>query len=142
MSGYSRVEKLEITYKMEDLKSLKKVKGFDISEYQNKSSKIENVEMLDAESKDFGDGVKQVRQLKITSANLSENGEPVKAIEFVALKLDVESNEWGIPENPDSKAMKVLNYFEVEDFSELIGKECLVVKRVKGDKSFLGIHYG
>jgi hypothetical protein len=127
---------------MTDLKNLKKIKSFDIEEFDGVKSKIADVLLLDVEVKNFGDGDKEIRQLKIITERLNAEGEPLIATEFVALKKDLDTNEWGIPDNTDAKAMKFLNYFKVGDFDELKGKECRVVKRVKNDKSFLGIHYG
>lgn len=127
---------------MTDLKNLKKIKSFDIGEFDGVKSQIADVLMLDAEVKNFGDGEKEVRQIKVITEKLNEEGEPITAGEFVALKKDPDTNEWGIPDNPDAKAMKFLNYFQVNDFEALKGKECMVVKRVKNGKSFLGIHFG
>lgn len=127
---------------MSDLKNLKKVKSIDIEEFDGVKSKIEDVVLMDAETKNFGDGDTEVRQLKIISEKLNTEGNEIRASEFVALKKDEESGEWGIPDNSNAKAMKVLNYFKVDNFEDLKGKECMVVKRVKNDKQFLGIHHG
>jgi len=126
-----------------DLKNLKKVESFDYDEYDGKKSRIANVEELDVETKDFGDGAKEIKQLLITTENLStDEDNPVIAREYVALKKDYKTGEWGIPSAQDSKAMKILNYFKVSNFSDLIGKECMAVKRVKGDRTFLAIYGG
>lgn len=129
---------------LEELKNLKKVKSFDIDEYDGKKSKIEEVELTKIEQKDFGSGLQETRQIIIRTLNLDENEEqPIQAQEYISLKQDKETKEFGIPENPNSKAMKILNYFKVKTFDELVGKDCMIVKRVKENgKEFLGIHYG
>lgn len=126
---------------MTDLKNLKKVKGFDIEEFNGVKSVIEVVELSDIEEKDFGDGLVQTRQIIVKSANLSESDKELRAVEFISLKYDTETKEFGIPENPNSKAMKFLNYFKVDNFEDLKGKECLIVKKAKGEKTFLGISH-
>lgn len=124
-----------------DLKNLKKVKSFDFDKYDGMKSNVASVEETDVEKKDFGEGEKEVKQLVISTENLESEEKPVYAKEFIALKKD-DDGEWGIPENTNSKAMKVLKYFNVDNFADLIGKECMVVKRVNGDKTILGIYGG
>ena len=128
---------------MTDLKNLKKVKSFNIDEFDGMNVKIGEVILMDVEQKDFGDGLKEVRQIRILTENLSKEGqEEIKAGEYVGLKKDLTTGEWGYPDGSNSKAMKVLNYFKVNSFDELIGKKCMVVKRVNDNKEFLGIHFG
>ncbi len=129
---------------LEELKNLKKVKSFDIDEYDGNKSKIKEVELTKIEQKDFGQGLQDTRQIIVRTESLDDNEEqPIQALEYISLKKDVETGEFGIPENPKSNAMKMLNYFKVKTFDELVGKECMVVKRVKENgKEFLGIHYG
>lgn len=129
---------------MTNLKDLKKVKSFDVDEFDGVKSTIESVELLDVEKKDFGDGEQELRQILIKSANLEpKNEKGIYASEYVGLKKDPETQEWGIPENPGSKAMKFLKYFKAEDFEDIKGKECLIVKREsKNGKTLLGIHHG
>jgi hypothetical protein len=128
---------------LEELKNLKKVKGFDIEEFNGVKSKIAEVELTDVEEKVFNGKKTIVRQIIVKTENLIDGKEnPIQAIEYVPLKFDKENNEFGIPENSESKAMKMLAFFKAKSFDELIGKECLVVKRVKGDREFLGIQYG
>lgn len=128
---------------MTDLKNLKKVKGFDIEKYDGVTSKIGEVELLDIKEKDFGNGLVQTRQIKVSSENLNSEGEEVFATEYVSLKLDKKTNIFGIPENSESVAMKFLKYFKVNDFEELKGVKCSIVKRIgKNNKEFLGIHFG
>lgn len=129
---------------LENLKNLKKVKSFDIEEFDGVKSKVKEVILTDVEIKNFGSGDQKVQQLIIKSENLGDNEEkPIQAIEYISLKYDSETEQFGIPENAKSKAMKFLNYFKVESFDEVIGKECMIVKRVKENGSeFLGIHYG
>lgn len=127
---------------MSDLKNLKKVKSIDLSEYEGTKTTIAKVELLDAETKDFGDGAVEVRQILIETANLSDDEKrPITVKEWVSLKQD-EDGEWGIPDGKNSKAMKILKFFAVENFDDLIGKQCLVVKRVSGDRITLGISMG
>jgi len=127
---------------MNELKNLKKVKSFDIADFDGMKSKIGQVELTKVEEKDFGSGLVKVQQIIISSENLQTSGKEIIAREYIPLKFDDELKEFGIPENPNSSAMKILNYFKVKDFSELEGKECMIVKRVKKDKEFLGIHFG
>jgi len=127
---------------MVDLKNLKKVKVFDIGEYSGMDSIIELVELEEIKTADFGKGPVDTRQIKISSANLNKEGKEIRAVEYISLKFDTESKEFGIPDSPNSKAMKFLKFFEVNNFDELKNKKCMIVKRVKGDKSFLGIHNG
>lgn len=125
-----------------DLKNLKKVKSFDFDKYDGMQSKIASVEETSEEVKDFGDGQKAVKQLIVSTENLSESeDEPVYAKEYVGLKKD-SNGEWGIPENVNSKAMKIMKYFNVDNFADLVGKECRVVKRINGEKTILGIYGG
>jgi len=128
---------------MSELKNLKKIKGFDINEFDGLKSEIENVELLNVESKDFGKGAINTRQIKITTKNLATDGSETRGTEYVSLKFDNESKLWGYPEFKDSKAMKILTYFDVKDFEELKNKNCVVLKKLRnGDKLYLGINYG
>lgn len=128
---------------MSNLKDLKKIKSFEIDDFDGVNTTIEDVVLLDVDTKDFGDGLKEVRQLKIITSNLAKKGEEeFRASEYVSLKYDQKTKAWGYSENPKSKATKILNFFGVKDFEELIGKKCRVVKRMNGDKFFLGIHHG
>lgn len=127
---------------MSDLKNLKKVKSIDLSEYEGTKTTIEKVELLDVEEKDFGEGKVEVRQILIETANLSDDEKkPIRVKEWVSLKKD-EDGEWGIPDGKNSKATKILKFFEVENFDDLIGKQCLIVKKVSGDRTTLGISMG
>lgn len=126
---------------MSELKNLKKVKSFDIDEFDGVKSTIEIVELSDIQTKDFGNGEQKVRQIILKSENLNKDSDKeIRAIEYISLKYDEDLKEFGIPESPKSKAMQVLNYFKVDNFEDLKGKKCIIVKRAKGDKTFLGIH--
>lgn len=129
---------------MENLKDLKKVKSIDIEKYDGVKTKIEKVELLDVQEKEFikGEGLKEVRQILIETENFSDD-ESIKITckEWISLKKD-KDGEWGIPDSKLSNATKILSFFEVKSFDELIGKECRVLRKVKGDKKVLGIHFG
>lgn len=128
---------------LEELKNLKKVKGFDIEEFNGIKSKIAEVTLTEIEEKVFNGKKTLTRQIIVKSANLVDSTDnPIQATEYVPLKLDKETNEFGIPENSESKAMKMLAFFKVKSFDEIIGKDCLIVKRVNKDREFLGIQFG
>lgn len=132
-----------MTNNVEQLKSLKKVKGFDIDSYDGTKSKIGSVELSEIKNLDFGRGLTSTRQLIIKSENITESeSNPILVTEYIPLKFDEETKEFGIPENVNSKAMKFLAYFKVNSFDEVIGKECMIVKRVTDKGNFLGIHMG
>lgn len=128
---------------LEQLRNLKKVKGFDIEEFDGVKSTIKEVLLSEIEKKDFGRGLVETRQIIVKSANLGDSEEhPIQAIEYISLKKDIETGEFGIPENPKSKAMNFLRYFKADSFDEVIGKECMIIKRVNERGEFLGIHFG
>ena len=118
------------------------VESVDLTEFSGLNSEIESVELLDVEKKDFGDGEKEVRQILIKSKNLNTEDKPVYAYEYIPLKKDSETGDWGFSEHENSKAMMFLNFFKVGNFEDLKGIGCLIVSRKKGDKTFLGIHHG
>ena len=127
---------------MTDLKNLKKVKSIDIEQYDGTKSKIANVELLDVQTRDFGEGEVETRQILITTENLDTSGEvEITAREYVSLKQDKEG-EWGIPDSKNSVATKILTFFNINSFDELAGKEVMVVRKIKGTKTVLGIHFG
>jgi len=127
---------------MTELSNLKKVKSFDIEQFDGLKSTIGSVELMDVETKDFGDGAKEVRQVLVKSTNLGDNvDKPICASEYIGLKKDEDGN-WGMADAKNSKAMRFLSYFKVENLEDLNGKECLIVKRDKGNKDILGIHFG
>ena len=127
---------------MSELKSLKKLKSVDIEEFNGVKSKIASVELSDVEEKDFGEGKQLVRQIKVTTENLSEDKDkPITATEYISLKN--EDGEWGYSESPKSKAMKFLTFFKVNSFDELVGKDCVaIIKMKENGKQFLGISHG
>jgi hypothetical protein len=131
---------------MTDLKNLKVVSSFNYDLYDGVKSSIDSVELQPRETKDFGKGNVEVQQVIVTTKNLAKKGKEVIAKEYISLKLDSETNEFGIPDGADSIAQKFLKYFKVSNLTELEGKECMVVKRVKERKgkesTLLGIHHG
>ena len=123
--------------------NLEKVKSFDIDKFDGEKVKIASVELLDVEKKDFGDGKKEVRQILIMTEPLEGEGDnAVTAREYVPLKKNQETGKFGMPENPNSKAMTMLSFFKVDDLGDLEGREVMVVKKVKGERTVLGIAYG
>jgi hypothetical protein len=125
--------------KMTNLKDLKKVKTFNVEEFDGLKTKIASVVMTDIK---IWEGTES-RQLEITTEKVkSEKGIEIEVKEWINLKKDNESNEWGIPDNSDSNAMKFLTFFQVSNFEEVIGKDCMIVKKIRKDKSVLGIRYG
>ncbi len=127
---------------MTDLKNLKQIKSIDLEEFDGTQSKIASVTLLDPQTKDFGEGEVETRQILIETENLSKDSDvKITAREYISLKKDSDG-EWGIPTSKNSKATKVLNFFKINSFDELEGKECLVVRKVSGDRTLLGIHVG
>lgn len=125
------------------IKDLKTIKSFDIDKYDGKKVEIESVELSPIETKNFGDGEKEVQQIIIKTKNISDVGEKeVKVIEYISLKKDIETGEFGIPDSKKSNAQKMLQYFRVNTFDELIGQEVRIVKKLTEKGTFLGFHYG
>jgi len=125
------------------IENLKTVQSFDIDKYDGVRAKIEKVELSPIEMKNFGEGDKEVQQIIITTSNIAdENEKAINIIEYISLKKDIETGEFGIPENSKSKAQKMLKYFKVTNFKDLIGKEVRVCKKVTDKGTFLGFHYG
>lgn len=123
--------------------NLDKVKSFDIDKFDGEKVKVASVELLDVEKKDFGDGLKEVRQVLIMTEPLEGEGEnAVTAREYVPLKKNQETGKFGMPENANSMAMKMLNFFKIEDLGDLVGTEIMVVKKMKKERAVLGIHFG
>ena len=129
---------------LEKIKNLKKVKGFDADEFDGVKSKIAEIVLTEVETRKAGNGNEfESQNLIIKSANLgSDEKNPIVALEYISLKRDKETGEFGIPENTNSNAMKFLRYFKAESFDQVIGKEIMIVKRSKPTGEFLGIHYG
>lgn len=125
------------------IKDLKTIKSFDIDKYDGKKVEIESVELSPIETKNFGDGEKEVQQIIIKTKNIADVGEKeVKVIEYISLKKDIETGEFGIPDSKKSNAQKMLQYFRVNTFDELIGQEVRIVKKLTEKGTFLGFHYG
>lgn len=127
---------------MTDLKNLKKIKSIDIDEFNGIKSKIGTVKLEDVETKDFGKGSQEVRQVLIESEVLNDDKErPITAREYVSLrKID---GEWGFSDSPKAKAQKMLNFFKVSSFDELQGKSIVVNKKQRDNgKEFLGFGFG
>ena len=128
---------------MSNLKNLTKVKSIDLEKYDGKKATIEKVELLDVESKDFGEGLIETRQILVTTSNIAESGEdiPITAREYISLRKDKEGN-WGYSDGKHSSATKMLTFFDAKDFEELIGKDCLVIRKTRGQRIVLGINFG
>ena len=127
---------------MTDLKNLKKIKSIDIDEFNGIKSKIGTVKLEDVETKDFGKGLQEVRQVLIESEVLNDDKErPITAREYVSLrKID---GEWGFSDSPKAKAQKMLNFFKVSSFDELQGKSIVINKKQRDNgKEFLGFGFG
>jgi len=127
---------------MTSLKDLKKFKGVDIDEFNGVKSIIEVVSLEDPKQIDFGDGMKETRQIKISSKVLNEGSETeLRANEYVSVFQ--KNGVWGFSESPKSKAQKILTYFKVDNFEALQGKEIIINKKIKENgKEFLGFSYG
>ena len=126
---------------MVSIKDLKKHKGVDIEKYNGVKSTIQSVEILEPKTYKFNGVDTEVINLCITSKNLADEGEK----EFTAnelVRLYEDEGVLGFSTKAGSKAQKILTYYKVDDFEELVGKECLIVKRVTEKGQFLGIQYG
>lgn len=123
--------------------NLDKVASFDIDKYDGEKVKVASVELLPVEKKDFGDGLKEVQQVLILTEPLEGEGEnAITAREYIPLKKDNETGNFGMPENANSKAMTMLAYFKIDDLGDLVGREVTAVKRIKGDRPVLGFRHG
>lgn len=121
---------------LEKIKNLKKVKTFDIDKYDGVVTKIANVELLEVEEKTFGDDKVLTQQILIETENIGTEEMPVVVKNWINLKFDKNTEEFGIPDSPKSEAMKFLRFFEVDDLTQLVGVKCQVVKKLKDDGSF------
>lgn len=122
-----------------DLKNLTARKGLDFDEFSFMDSKIELIETREFPDKKTGE---KRLALLIKSAIVKE-GTQLRATEFINIWIDEKSKEICYSDNAGSNAKKMLSFFKVNSFDELIGKDCKIVVRVKDNGSKdLGLYFG
>lgn len=126
---------------MVSLKDLKKFKSVDIEQFDGVKSTIEKIYVDQPREFTHNNETKTVVNLIVETANLNtEDDKVITAKEYIGLYE--QDGALGHSTAPTSKAYKMLKHFKIENFEELVGKECLVVRRVKqNDRVVLGIHH-
>jgi hypothetical protein len=92
-----------------------------------------------------GETVKVPRAI-VYSESLGSNalGDPIVVREEFPLKQHPTKGSWGPSEHPDAKARKFLNYYKSNSFKDVIGRDAVVVKKVRSGtgKPYLGYNFG
>lgn len=109
----------------------------DYQAYNYMESKIETVEIHNYAK----EGESEQLRLVISTSRVDDTNE-LRGKEFVNLFRDKEGNVC-YSKSPNSVAQKILMYFNVADFNELIGMKCNIrVRMLESGKKVLGIDYG
>lgn len=119
-----------------DLTKLKGVKGINYDEYNMIETKIAEIEI-----KDFAKpGEKENLSMIIKTEPIGQLG--IQAKESISLFRD-EDGSVCYSEKPNSNSGKMLNFFKVESFDELVGLKVTSLVKTKQDGSErIGFYFG
>jgi len=122
------------------LSSLKGKKGLDLKQFHNQEITIDSVEVK--HSLVTRDGKTEDNYyLEVTSSPLNENGFTART--FISLWKNEETGEFNYSLKENSNSYKMLNFFQVSSFEELVGKKTTAILRLNDNGTQkVDIYYG